>query len=293
MTHPYLSKLYAGAFGNGYEPVRLEALGGYVLKRPIAGTDYADAMGCYPLCPLAENAALEKDFEMLAAQGIVSLVLVTDPFFAMSVPRLEQLFDKVRVAYKEHFVIDFTQPEFAYSKHHRDRVRKAVKSVEVRKIALRDHLDEWCALYDGLVQKRGVTGIQAFSRHYFEALCALEPEMFGGFSEGRLVCAHLCLQHAGHGYSHLTASSEEGYKLRATFAVYDFTFRHFAEHGGKMFDLGGGAGVENASEGLAQFKQGFSNATRPCHLVGKIINPAIYEKLSAVKQSNFFPAYRG
>lgn len=290
-SHPYASSIYAHAFAPEYEPLLLNESQTFVLKRPIPGTSYFDAMGCYPLFTSATGANMEKDFAWLREQGIISLVLVTDPFFHRPLAQLEQTFDTVS-AYKRHLLHDFTQDR-TYSKHHRDRVRVAEKKLDVKRIALTDHMEEWVNLYQALIEKHGIKGIQAFSQHYFEELAKLEPIMFGAFSNGALVCGHLCIEHEGYAYSHLTASSPEGYRLRATFAVYDHTLRYFRDHGAKAFDLGAGAGLTDVSDGLTQFKHGFSNAETLCYLCGKILDKPQYEALSAGKETVFFPAYRG
>ena len=292
MTHPYASEAYARAFPPAYTPVYLEQAKSWALKRPIAGTPYFDAMGCYPLTPIAENADLAQDFDKLRAQGLVSLVLVTDPFFSPDPAVLQSAFD-LAVPYKEHYLNDFSLPGVYDSKNHHYKVRRALKSCEVKKIELRDYLDEWCALYDALIVKHDMRGIQAFSRDYFEKLCALEPVAVGAFANGALISCQLWLAHEGYVYSHLVASNEEGYRIRAAYAVYDFSLRYFKERGAKAVDLGSGAGVSESSGGLAMLKKGFSTKTAPCYLCGKILNPDIYAALSANKKTAFFPAYRG
>lgn len=291
MTHPYASLAYAQSFGAPFAPLALPGQGIHLLRRPIPGTDKFDAMASYPLLPLAENADLTADFAALKAQAIVSLVAVIDPFFHPSPEMLARQFT-VANPFKEHFIQRFDR-EQVYSKHHRYMVRRSLKSVEMRVIDLAEHLDAWCSLYDALVAKHNITGIQAFPRSYFEALCNLSPITFGAFVEGELVGAHICFEYQGYGYSHLGASSELGYKLGATYGLYDFMLTHFKERGAKAFDLGGGAGAVSASAGLTFFKQGFSNDSVMCYLCGKIIDEAAYQALSAGKETRFFPAYRG
>jgi hypothetical protein len=56
-------------------------------------------------------------FAALRKEDIVSLMLVTDPFFYPPLPALEQHFDKV-MAYKEHYLNDFRDPQLYDSKNH-------------------------------------------------------------------------------------------------------------------------------------------------------------------------------
>lgn len=289
-VHPYASADYANAFGPGFMPLYLPEAQTFVLKRRIPQTDACDAMGCYPLSPIAPGSSLSHDFAALKAQGIVSLVWVADPFFSPPAEALKHVFDHV-LPYKEHYVHDFSKGGYD-SRNHRYKVNRSLKSVEVRWIDLPDHLDTWWGLYRALIAKHDITGIQAFSREYFAALCALKPFMFGAFNNGELVSAKLCFVHQGYAYCHLVVSSEEGYRLRAAYALYDYALKHFAAAGMKAYDMGAGAGVTSASEGLAQFKRGFSNTLVTCHLYGKILDTERYAELSQGRKTAFFPAYR-
>lgn len=292
MMHPYASEAYAKAFGTNYEPLYLKESECWVLKRQIPGTDCFDAMGCYPLSPIASGAKLEEDFKELRALGLVSLVLVSDPFFRPDPDILSRVFD-VAMAYKEHYINDFSLPELYASKNHRYKVNRAFRDCEIKRIELADYLNEWCALYDALIIKHEMRGVQAFSHDYFKKLCMLEPLTMGAFINSELIACQLWLEHDGYGYSHLVASNERGYELRAAYALYDFSLRYFRDRGARCVDLGGGAGVSEASSGLAMLKKGFSTTTRMCYLCGKILLPDIYDRLSLGKDRPFFPKYRG
>ena len=290
MTHPYASLAYAQAFGRGYEPIYLPGMDLHVLKRPIEGTSYFDGMGPYPLSSLTAVDRARDDFAILAAHQIVSLILVIDPMRGPTPLALAQVFDQV-TPFNDHFVREpgLDQP---YSRHHRAEVRRAFRVCETRIVRLGDYLDDWSSLYEALRLKHQIGGIQAFDRQYFDKLAALEPFMMAAFIDGALVSAHIWFCHDGYTYSHLAASSPEGYRQSAAYAVYDHSFRHFADQGVRMVNLGGGAGIAAPSQGLTYLKQGFSTGTLPCYLCGKIIDPAVYAMLSKDRQTGFFPAYR-
>ena len=290
MTHPYASLAYAQAFGAGHEPIYLPGMDLHVLKRPIEGTAYFDAMGPYPLSPVTSVDRAGDDFAILAAHQIVSLVLVIDPMRGPAPLAMAEVFDPV-TPFKDHFVreLGLDQP---YSRHHRAEVRRAYRACETRIVRLADYLDDWSSLYEALRLKHQIGGIQAFDNQYFDNLAKLEPFMVAAFIDGALVSAHIWICHDGYAYSHLAASSAEGYRQSAAYAVYDHSFRHFAEQGVGMVNLGGGAGIGAPSQGLTYLKQGFSTGTLPCYLCGKIIDPAVYAMLSKDRQTGFFPAYR-
>lgn len=288
--HPYQTRAYADAFAKqGYTPAPLPSARTHALLRPIPGTSQVDALGVYPLCPMDASADLASDFESLRKNGAVSLVLVTDPFTSPARDVLDAAFDRV-ADFKEHFLCDL-RIDHTFSKHHRYEVRRAHKDCETRVVNLADHLDEWYGLYSTLIEKHGMGGIQAFPKDYFAALIALEPLMVAAFAGGRMLSAHLWFSHGKHAYSHLAASSEEGYKLRGSYAVYDVSITELKARGIEVVDLGGGAGT-TASAGLTFLKQGFSNASVMCYLASKVLDEAAYAKLSEGKTTNFFPAYR-
>ncbi len=288
--HPYASHDYAKAFAQSLEFIFLEEAKIFVVKRPIPGTSFYDAVGCYPLSPISETGNLGKDFIKLKEHNIISLVLVTDPFFSPAQDQLRDFFDHV-VKFKEHYLCDLSGNN-EYSSHHRYEIRKALKSLEVRKIDFKDYIVEWNKLYQNLIDKHGIKGVQAFSKEYFLELQNINPLMFGAFSDGTLVSAHLWFEHSDYAYSHLAASNEIGYKLSAAYPLIDASLKYFRESGVKMVDLGGDSGTTDLKGKLAFFKKGFSNMSKFCYLCGKIIDKSIYDKLSSGIDTNYFPAYR-
>lgn len=291
-VHPYASALYASAFAP-LEAVALPNARSHVLARGIPGTKLRDAQGCYPLFVFDAVDGIREDFARLGAAGLVSLVGVTDCLTQPDEAYLARHFDLAR-HFKTHNVYDASLPGADYSKHHRERVRKAHRKCETRVVNLAEHLDAWCACYDTLIARKGITGIQAFSRSYFERVAQVENIVtIAAFAEGRFVSAHIWFRHGGAVYAHLAASTEQGYKLLSAFAIYDHAIQLFRQD--YVIDLGGGAGAEaSETDGLSLFKKGFANAERRNHLVGKILDPVAYDRLCAGRApgSGFFPAYR-
>lgn len=291
MIHPYASEAYAHAFGEVAVPLYLKSARTWVLKRRIPGTEFYDAMGCYPLCVIEPAADLEADFADLRGEGLVSLVLVTDTFFRPDVSRLQAAFDVCK-PFKKHYLYDPRAP-FAYGKHHRYEVKKAVADCETRVVPFEKHFQEWLGLYGNLVRERGITGMQNFPESYFHGLIGLDGMIaIAAFAAGKVVSMHLWVEHGGYVYSHLGASSEEGYRQRAAYAIYDQAIRSFSDR--KAVDFGGGAGLEDTpDDGLASFKKGFSNRTETCFLCGKILDGNVYRELSLARRGEpFFPGYR-
>jgi hypothetical protein len=291
--HPYASEAYASAFN--LDRVWLPNTRTYVLLRPIPNSDRRDAMGCYPLCVLEGLKGIDEDLALLAAQGVVSLVLVTDCLSQPPEEELSKHFDVCR-PYKTHYVYDARLPNADYSKHHRHKIRRALKSCETRVVDLGEHLDSWMASYNTLIAKKGITGIQAFSADYFAKLATIPGFVtIGAFVDGAFVSGHIWVRHERVAYAHLAASNPQGYTLRCAFPIYDQGIRLLRDE--CVIDFGGGAGVESeGKDSLSEFKRGFANVEYRNFLCGKILDAGAYRGLCSERgildSGNYFPAYR-
>jgi hypothetical protein len=277
-------------------PRELPSCGGWVLGRAIPGSPYHDATGCYPLFVCRDWSRLPTDLDSLAGK-FVTLSFVADPFGNFRFDDLQRCFDVV-VAFKEHFVVDLSRsPDEIGSSHHRHYARKALQTirVEVCPDPLR-HLDEWVLLYDHLIARHGLKGIQAFSRQAFAKQLGLPGlVMFRAVQHGETVGLDLWFVHRDVAYGHLVALSPQGYRARASYALKSYLIRHFAGRV-RWIDLGGGAGFRNnADDGLTQFKRGWATGSRPTYFCGRVLDTPRYLELtgaSHVPADGYFPAYR-
>lgn len=296
MTHPYSTLAYASTLEHIGIPVSVPEWGTDVIARPLPGCksigDGFDAVGTYPICVFNEHADVRGGFELLKYLGAVSLTVICDNFH-----RPDHLpgFDVVR-EFKSHYLHRGPGNSFGngYYPHqeHRRKIRRAKRDVVCREISLKAHLNEWCALYDCLIRRHILTGVHAFPRESFAALAEIDGiTAIGGFVGDEMVCCNIWAVHEGRAHSHLVASNEKGYELRAAYAVTDFAMRHFMDC--DVINLGGPAGNGDADDGLAQFKRGFSNATAPAWICGAVLNRESYDTLSTGKTTDYFPAYRG
>lgn len=268
---------------------------GHILEREIPETPYRDAMGPYPLFACQDWSRLPEDLEEI--EDLVSLTLVTDPFGDYDENLLSQCFDTI-IRFKGHFVADLTlPPDGIISKHHRYYARKALEKVRVEECGepLR-FLDEWTGLYASLTKRHGLAGIQAFSRDAFARQLEVPGlVMFRASAEGEAVGIHLWYVSGDVAYSHLAASSPQGYQLMAAYALHRFAMERFAGRVGWL-DLGAGAGVGagvgQKQGGLDQFKKGWSTGTRTAYLCGRVFDHETYRELSRGSDTGYFPAYR-
>lgn len=293
----YAHPLYAQSLEEFGEPRELPLSGGWILVRPIPDTPFHDAMGCYPLFVCQDWKRLQEDLENVGSD-LVSLTLVIDPFSEVSIAELKACFNFVNV-FKTHYIVNFSDSLGTYiSKKYRYYARRALRVMDVEVCDHPSHyLDDWIRLYDNLILKHGITGINAFSRRSFEIQLRMPGIlMLVGKIKGQVVGANLLLVQGKNAYSHLAAYNSDGYRIAASYGIYWTMLTHLIRSGFKYLNLGAGAGlVENPRNGLAKFKKGWSNEKRPVILCGLIIDHQKYEgicKLKRVPAATFFPAYR-
>jgi hypothetical protein len=288
----YAQAGYARALSEFGKPVYLERARGWLLERPIPGSDVRDAMGCYPLFCCGDWSGLPGDLEDLP---LVAVSLVADPFGPYGEHELSQIFDLVRPL-KEHYLVDLSRPvEAVVSKHHRYSARRAFESVSV---SMSDkpnvHLDEWLRLYAVLGRKKSLHGIRAFSPQSFRHHLNLPgTRFFTATAGGTTVGAHWFFVDGNVAYSHLAACDEAGYQLGASYALQWAAIEHLSTIAAWL-DLGGAPGVsDDPDNGLAQYKRGWATHTAPAYLCGRILDHARYAGLSKGNEgANYFPAYR-
>lgn len=293
VTMGYAHPLYASSLREFGEPRELPRCGGWILVRPIPGTPYKDAMGCYPLFACRDWRKLHEDMEQIGSD-LVSLALVPDPLLGVDPGYLEQHFDLVK-PFKTHYMVDLSQPlEKFVGKTHRKNACKALKAMDVEICSQPiQYLDDWVRLYDNLIKKHDIKGINAFSPRCFEAQLNM-PGMtaFIGRMEGEIVGATLVLRRDQVAYFHLSAYTLEGYKIRASYGTHWKALVCGYEQGIRYFNLGGIAGTkEDPKNGLAEFKRGWSNDQRIVYFCGRVFDRKKYESLCQ-RRYGYFPGYR-
>jgi len=292
-VHPYATRQYAATLSHIGRPLYVDAWDTHVIVRSWqAGVE--DAMGTYPLACLAEDSNLAAGLDALRSAGLLTVTLVVDGLAGPALVDLRKAFGHIR-PFKTHFVVDPAIAPYAPSSHHQYEIRRALRrGVEVREHALRDIIDDWTALYENLIERHAIAGVQRFSRASFEALAACDGVCaLAAWLDGDLVSCHLWVRHGQRVWSHLAASSEAGYAAGAAYAIYDGSIRRFE---GELVSLGGSAGLAADGDGLARFKAGFSNRTIEAHVVGEVLDPGRYEIVCAQRggasAGDYFPLYR-
>ena len=157
-------------------------------------------------------------------------------------------------------------------------------------------IEEWRGMYDALFRKHGVPDGAKLPEKHFEALQS-DPQatVFVAKMEADLVAMSIWLSDGSIAHNHLGASSDAGYQVGASYALYAAAIDTFQDH--RVLYLGGMPGAtDDPNHGLARFKRGFANATISTSLAGFVLDEAGYqeicEKFGRPRQTEFFPAYR-
>lgn len=281
---------YAEAFGLG--AIDLPEWQTALLSRSIPGTEWFDALGCYPLTVFGQRPDLAGGLERLREKGLVSVALVPDPLTTPSTELLSAAFDVCR-SFKTHYLIDREAGPIRFAKNHRWSVRQAWKHCGFEAIDLRENLEVWLALYRHTVARHEATGIHNFAPAYFRALAEMPAvTALAARHEGEIVAIILWVRHGDIVYAHLEGGSPAAYRSYATYGLIAAANEHFADC--RVIHLGGAAGLEpEERHGLAHFKRGFANREVTAYFCGSCLDTAHYAKLIGDKtHTTFFPAYR-
>jgi hypothetical protein len=294
----YLHKAYAGSLSDNGEIIFLPHSIGWILKRKVPNFNYYDGMGIYPLFICENWDGLTKDLKEIRTE-LICFSIVTDPFGSFDKRSLEKEFTDIFFPFKEHFVINLSEPyEKMISKHHWRNIRKAqdeifVEMCESPKLVA----NEWIKLYKHLIKIHQIRGIPAFSEKALTVQLEVPGvKVFRGIHDEETVGMLIWYVHNNIGYYHLGASNKQGYRLKASFALFWESIKYFSSIGLSWINLGAGAGTKNnKTSGLTRFKKGWSSDTRTAYFCGKIFDHDLYHKIKQsnnVPNTNYFPAYR-
>ena len=302
----YADPAYIASLSEFGEPLVLPRSNATLLCRPIVGADgtsassppgaMRDAMGGYPLFGCPQWQHLGGDLDVLAASpnALISITVVTDPFTSPSAERLHDVFDVVR-PYKRHFVLDLSSsPHGAVARHHRKAALKGLRKVRVERCDPVEDLATWCGLYSHLVAKHEMAGLPAFSPEAFARQAAIPGLLALKASvDDRVVAMHWYLISEGVAYAHLVAMHPDAYRVHADAAMLWTAIELLAEKL-SWLDLGAGSAAD-ASDGLSQFKAGWSSTTEPSTICGRVLDTERYRQLvTACPETDqpYFPEYR-
>jgi hypothetical protein len=294
----YASAEYVRSLADFGAPRQLHRSAGWMLERPIPGTDgLRDACGPYPLFTCRNWSGLDSDLDDLREAGLVSLVLVADPLCNPPTELLPRWFDGVCRPWKEHHLVDLARADAFGSDHHRRNARRFNRHATVEVLPdPANWLDTWCGLYETLVERHGITGPARFSRAAFAGLLTLPGVVVlrAVTTAGVTAGMQIWLTDGQRAWHHLSAYGREGYRWGgASYALVLAALELLRFRGAKVVDLGGGAGLTaEYGDGLDRFKRGWSTHTAPAWLCGTVLDADRYAALHGDHATDYFPAYR-
>ena len=297
----YASQTYARALPQMGQPVRLPGCGGWLLRQRLGDTPFFDLRGSYPLFCCTDWQKLPTDIASLDGTA-VSVSLVTDALAEVDEGSLRECFRDRFYRFKTHYIADLSQPPRSFIvKHHRKNAAKALRTLDVFEAQEPlTYLEDWCRLYAVLIQRHCIRGPQTFSDTSF-AMQFRTPGirvLVARDSSKHVVGMMLCFTQGLNAYTHLAAFDSTGYMKLASFGLMMRLIEGLSEEGYQCVDLGGVSGMIDAGarvDGLARFKQGWSNAVRSVLFCGRVLDRAAYKELCRTcgnGETEFFPAYR-
>jgi hypothetical protein len=212
---------------------------------------------------------------------------------------LAAAFPDLLLPYKQHFLVDL-QSDWTrrLPLNHKRNAKKALSQVEVQRCGdPAAALGIWCDLYAALKRRHGISGLGDFPRQSF-ALQLGAPGLivFKATARAQTVAMHLWFVEGDTAYYHLGASSADGYRLGAAFALMGSALHELQCMGVRWAVLGGApdAAASGEADGLARFKEGWATCARSAYLCGFICDRGAYNNLTSRQEnsSSFFPGYR-
>lgn len=295
---PYASSAYAAALEHIGQALSIRP-GLHLLERAIPGTEnQTDLLGPYPL--LDGGALDDSCLDDQLPVGPVSLTAVLDPLSAPEEARVVKLFPDFRKPFKEHSLVDLGEDLGQQRRpQHRRKVRRAHEAVEiVRATPTEEQSEAWVTLYAGLREQHGFHGSLAnYSTKSLRAQLHLPgARLYLAHLDGSAVAGSLWFDSDRQTWYHLGASSKEGLAVGASFALFDVALRDAAEVGLEWANLGGGAGLANdAADGLARFKRGWTPHLGWSQVVGRVLDRGAFDELCEARgpcAPGTFPPYR-
>jgi hypothetical protein len=227
------------------------------------------------------------------------MVLVTDPFAGCTRATLSEAFPDLAAPFKEHFIVDLRSPVQSHlHAHHKRNVSASLRSIAVEKCNNPPcHSTSWIALYANLIKRHHIKGTAAFSDNALVLqLQAPGTLAFRAMSRDTTVGMILWYVRDEVAYYHLGAYCDEGYRLKASYALFFESLSYLAKHGVRWADIGAGAGLScDGTDGLSRFKSGWATETRTAYLCGKVFDPVTYRMLCSDMRmdcTGYFPGYR-
>lgn len=258
------------------------------VNRPIGKSGYRDIVSAFDFGGFFGLAAADlfmgdNFVEYCQRQGIVSEFV---RFYPWTVP--PAVYHPVKV--RDNVIVDLTKSLTTIWAEAHPNARGPAKQAEKAGLrAERCPIEDFLLLYHKNVIELKRDPYYLFSHAWAKAV---EPmtECWGAYTPGGdLIGAHLYVKDTAPRrlFYFLSASDLAQRKLRPNDFLFWQTIQRAKAEGYLVFHLGGGE-----TESLQQFKAKWSPDRIPYYIGKRIYLPDVYQRLSAGRQTNFFPAYR-
>jgi len=217
--------------------------------------------------------AIEKYELRCREENIISEFIRFHPFNTF-LDKHSTLFD-FKVHDREVVVLNLNQEIMSsYKKKVRSIVKKSLSDVEILESR---NIEKFIEIYEGTMLKNKADSFYYFDKCFFDNLLSLNKvKMFEVKYEGAIIAMAFFLFGSDIVHYHLSANSDESYRLNSNYALLHNLFEISKKDNKKYFMLGGGS-TANADDSLLAFKKKFSSQTETFHIAGKIYNKDIYD----------------
>lgn len=187
-----------------------------------------------------------------------------------------------------------------FSSKNRNVIRKAIKEgVTIHSTTDPWIIDEFMEIYNQTMDRDEASSYYYFKNEYYESIVndlSGHYRFFYAEKEGVIIAVSIILEANNRLHYHLSASRREFQKFAPTNLLLWEVCKYGIENHCTSLHLGGGVGSKE--DGLYKFKKSFNRKDDKHYCIGKkIYDNKKYEELVAyrdvVKDSNFFPKYRG
>jgi len=223
--------------------------------------------------PFIKKAMMEYENKCLS-ENVISEFIRFHPFNKFHVDHGQYLDFKVHD--RDVVVIDLSHDAMSsYKKKVRSQVRKSLQNIEIIES---DNLEKFIELYEATMRKNNAEEFYFFTNQYYQNLIQLkQAALFEVRYEGNVIAMAFFLFGEEIAHYHLSANTDESYKLNSNYALIHALFEASRKMKKKYFMLGGGS-TPKSDDPLLKFKKKFSQKMVPFYIGGKIYNNSVYEK---------------
>ena len=163
----------------------------------------------------------------------------------------------------------------SYSAKVRNIIKRANEKVTVKESK---NIDKFIEIYNKTMKKNDASNFYFFDKNYYLTLIKnRNTKLYEVIHNDEIIAMGFFAFNCIFSHYHLSANTEQSYKLNSNYALLDNIFNIAQKLGSKYFILGGGS-TPNENDSLLKFKSKFSKELKPFYISGKIYNKEIYDK---------------